>query len=313
MASSINPNNIDGTYPIAGQDNDSQGFRDNFTNIKNNLTFAKTELEDLQSKVIVTSQLEGGSAIEAQNNLNNTLLVGAQLKKTTQTINDLGQLSGTVDVSWADGSYQILETTGSVNLTFSGWPTSGFYSSLILETTVASTAHTITLPSEVSVGNSSIQGCSTSNVITFNETGTYQFEFSTTDNGDTITIKDLSRNYDKVTSEFTIGNAILNTGYQYANSNASFGNLVTGNTFTVSSSVNRVILDPTSGFASLYINLPANVNAKTIRISSTANITAVSVSGATGTVVKPAGNITLTQGEPVEYFYLSSTGTWYRS
>ena len=31
MTSSINPNNIDGTYPIAGQDNDSQGFRDNFT------------------------------------------------------------------------------------------------------------------------------------------------------------------------------------------------------------------------------------------------------------------------------------------
>ncbi len=26
MASSINPNNIDTTYPVAGQDNDSQGF-----------------------------------------------------------------------------------------------------------------------------------------------------------------------------------------------------------------------------------------------------------------------------------------------
>ena len=30
MASNINPNNIDTTYPVAGQDNDSQGFRDNF-------------------------------------------------------------------------------------------------------------------------------------------------------------------------------------------------------------------------------------------------------------------------------------------
>jgi hypothetical protein len=43
--SSINPNNINGQYPIAGQDNDSQGFRDNFTNVKNNLTFAKSEIE----------------------------------------------------------------------------------------------------------------------------------------------------------------------------------------------------------------------------------------------------------------------------
>ena len=59
--SSINPNNIDGTYPIAGQDNDSQGFRDNFTNIKNNFTFAYDELTDLQSKAVLKSALSGGS------------------------------------------------------------------------------------------------------------------------------------------------------------------------------------------------------------------------------------------------------------
>ena len=41
MASSINPNNIDTTYPVAGQDNDSQGFRDNFTNIRSNFEFAE--------------------------------------------------------------------------------------------------------------------------------------------------------------------------------------------------------------------------------------------------------------------------------
>ena len=51
MSSNINPNNIDTTYPVAGQDNDSQGFRDNFTNIKNNFTEAQTELNDLQTKV----------------------------------------------------------------------------------------------------------------------------------------------------------------------------------------------------------------------------------------------------------------------
>ena len=28
MTSNINPTNIDSDYPIAGQDNDSQGFRD---------------------------------------------------------------------------------------------------------------------------------------------------------------------------------------------------------------------------------------------------------------------------------------------
>jgi len=51
MASLINPINIDVTYPIAGQDNDTQGFRDNFTNIKNNFITAKSEIEAIQGNV----------------------------------------------------------------------------------------------------------------------------------------------------------------------------------------------------------------------------------------------------------------------
>ena len=43
MTSQINPNNIDGAYPVAGQDNNSQGFRDNFTNTINNFTKAADE------------------------------------------------------------------------------------------------------------------------------------------------------------------------------------------------------------------------------------------------------------------------------
>jgi hypothetical protein len=46
MASQINPNDIDGAYPVAGQDNNSQGFRDNFTNTKTNFTYAANEITD---------------------------------------------------------------------------------------------------------------------------------------------------------------------------------------------------------------------------------------------------------------------------
>ena len=49
MASNIVPGNIDPTYPKAGQDNSSQGFRDNFNSIKNNFTEAKTEIETMQT------------------------------------------------------------------------------------------------------------------------------------------------------------------------------------------------------------------------------------------------------------------------
>ena len=49
MASNIDNTSIDATYPIAGQDNDSQGFRNNFSTIKNNFTAAKSEIEALQT------------------------------------------------------------------------------------------------------------------------------------------------------------------------------------------------------------------------------------------------------------------------
>lgn len=54
MASLINTNNIDITYPIAGQDNDTQGFRDNFRHIRNNLIVAKTEISDIQANLTST-------------------------------------------------------------------------------------------------------------------------------------------------------------------------------------------------------------------------------------------------------------------
>ena len=49
MPSNIDNTSIDATFPVAGQDNDSQGFRNNFNTIKNNFTAAKNEIEDLQT------------------------------------------------------------------------------------------------------------------------------------------------------------------------------------------------------------------------------------------------------------------------
>ena len=57
MASNINANNINGAYPTPGVDNDSQGFRTNFTSIKSNFSAAKLEIEDLQNKAILKGSL----------------------------------------------------------------------------------------------------------------------------------------------------------------------------------------------------------------------------------------------------------------
>ena len=53
----ITPEQIDEEYPIAGQDNDSQGFRDNFAAIQSSLTATKTAVKDLESKVVVKAAL----------------------------------------------------------------------------------------------------------------------------------------------------------------------------------------------------------------------------------------------------------------
>jgi hypothetical protein len=52
MPSLINYTNIDDTYPIAGQDNDSQGFRTNFYNIKESLRIAQEEVTTLQTNLV---------------------------------------------------------------------------------------------------------------------------------------------------------------------------------------------------------------------------------------------------------------------
>ena len=49
MASNIISSTIDNTFPIAGVDNDTQGFRDNFTVIKTGLSTANSEISTLQS------------------------------------------------------------------------------------------------------------------------------------------------------------------------------------------------------------------------------------------------------------------------
>lgn len=190
MSSNINPNNIDTAYPVAGQDNDSQGFRDNFTNIKTNFDSAKTEIDDVQSKVLVKSALTGDASVN--NDLNGTVLKAAKIQDFRETVNVIGTVTGSQTLNYAAGHYHTLTTSGSVSVAFSNLPATANHGKLRLAITVANTAHTLTLPSAVSQGTSGIQGYAT-NVITFAATGTYIFEFTTSDGGTVIHVNELSR------------------------------------------------------------------------------------------------------------------------
>jgi len=115
MSSNINPNNIDGTYPIAGQDNNSQGFRDNFTQTKVNFQYAASEITDLQNNVVLKSALTGGSV---DNNLDGTLLYDATMQDFAATRVTLGSVAGTCTINYASGHYQTVTISSGITLAF---------------------------------------------------------------------------------------------------------------------------------------------------------------------------------------------------
>ena len=61
---------IDGTFPVEGKDNKSEGFRSNFTNINTNLERAKLDIEDLLSNSVLKAPLPSAQINAVDNDLN---------------------------------------------------------------------------------------------------------------------------------------------------------------------------------------------------------------------------------------------------
>jgi len=114
MASNINSIGIDEFFPIAGQDNDSQGFRDNFNIIKNSLSTAKTEITSLQDNSADTTQT---------NNFNNNIIMNANLLSTTEFVYTVQNATEQTNIYWNNGNYQVIQAGNDILITLSGWPT----------------------------------------------------------------------------------------------------------------------------------------------------------------------------------------------
>jgi hypothetical protein len=192
MTSQINPNNIDGNYPVAGQDNNSQGFRDNFTNTSTNFQYAATEISDLQSKAVLKAALDGTSL---NNNMNGSLLYNAQVQQISETAVILGTITGTVTVNFAAGSYQTVTTGGDISLAFTNFPAAGLAGTVAVQITVTG-AYTLTLPTSVSV-NTAVTGlvypAGANPVIEFSAPGTYTFSFTTSNGGSTFVLNEINK------------------------------------------------------------------------------------------------------------------------
>jgi hypothetical protein len=147
--STINTNGIDVNYPIPGVNNNSQGFRNNFTAIKNNLNTAASEITDLENKVVLKTALANTIL---NNDMANTLISNASTLQFRATTYNLGNsLSGTVLVNCSLGDVQYGTLGSDITLTFGSWAPTDTQSTLQLQLSRPNNEvnYSITFPSEV--------------------------------------------------------------------------------------------------------------------------------------------------------------------
>ena len=114
MTSQINFAAINENFPVAGQDNDTQVFRDNFDTIKNNFRFAQSEITDLQDNVLRSDQ---------ENDLNGNKILNAVLLNNRDLILDGGgPRTSNIEIDFESSPYQIYRVGANLSLVFQGLP-----------------------------------------------------------------------------------------------------------------------------------------------------------------------------------------------
>lgn len=135
MTSAINPSTISVTYPVAGKDNDSQGFRDNFAAIASNFTTAKTEITAVQTVALLSADLATQSTPVVNNLLGSTISNGLY-QQFSGTYYTASGVSTTANIDLSLGAVQKFTLSGNAVLTFDNWPaysgSAGVYSNAVV-------------------------------------------------------------------------------------------------------------------------------------------------------------------------------------
>ena len=200
--SQINTNGIDVNYPIPGKNNSSQGFRDNFAQIRTNLNTAASEITDLQSKAVLKAALDNSVL---NNDMANTLISNASTRGFRATTYNLGNaLSGTVLVDVNRADVQFGSVVGDVIFQFGGWAPTNTESNVVLRLNIANSEANISLPSQCVSSNNNFgvtlleNYANVANVATLTSpanVGILEYTFSTIDCGNTISVEPTNRPY----------------------------------------------------------------------------------------------------------------------
>lgn len=311
--STINTNGINVDYPVPGENNSTQGFRDNFTSIKNNLNTASTEITELQDKAVLKQGLTG---VAIDNNMANTLISNAAVRGFRSTTYNLGNaISGSVVVDATLGDVQTGTITGNTTLQIAGWAPSGTKSEITLDFTIANTEAYVIFPGTVNASgniienNTLVGGNLAIATAPYNVTN-LQYKLATTNCGNTVTIEPINRGYQ--TSQVEVRQAITPTGYQ-GDRNGDIAVAPSIQPVTVTAIASDVLT--TGSTAGFYLNMPIQfygvvlgniVAGTTYYVRTIVANTSFTVSATVGGGDFAAGTDTGTmQAKPVAYAYLA--------
>lgn len=115
--SDINYLSINENFPVAGEDNDTQVFRDNFNTIKQSLSSAKTEITDLETNA---------SRLDVSNDYSDNVQANMVLQNCKDAVFEqlevLDESVSSLNISFSNGSYQILRFQQNTSLNFQELP-----------------------------------------------------------------------------------------------------------------------------------------------------------------------------------------------
>lgn len=175
-------NQINTKFPVPGEDNDSQGFRNNFSNIQNAFATTSAEITNLQI---------GSVSLSSTNDFGDNVIKRATFQDCAQVTNDLGNITpGSITIDYSLGSYQYgVAYASATNYTFTvaNWPPSGKLGTIkIAVSTTSSGAVKIAFG-----GGISLLATSTTLPVTYTQTNPIVWELFTGDGGSTILARQL--------------------------------------------------------------------------------------------------------------------------
>ena len=121
-------NRVDTKFPVKGQDNDSQGFRDNWINIVRALSDIDDRADNLEKNAVLVENT-------TTNFLGNTL-EDLNLRNYSTELYDNSELYGRIEIDYTLANYQKIEVPqGDHQVNIINWPGSGKIGTLTLEIT----------------------------------------------------------------------------------------------------------------------------------------------------------------------------------